>query len=110
METNLTGIQKLIEEKALARFNYDFDRDASSIISSKIFNKVTNSDFFKSRLNKDGSFSYTSSYFAFQRDKIIYEKCKEYWLPIYIEEESKMFLEDVERLKEEVDNLLNSKL
>lgn len=107
MAKELKDLQKLIEEKAEKRFNEDYFRDVAGIQNSNLFKHIKNPQMFKCK-RYSGSEEMQSAFWAFSQGYGFYERLKEYWLPIYISKEAEMFMEEVERIKADVDGLLNN--
>ena len=108
MAKKLKDLQKLIEEKAYKRLCDDFDSVTKPICGSRLFTGDELNKLFGIKKGEEAA-EFTSAYWAFMTDdnkSSYFSEIKRVWLPIYIDEESKRFLEDVERLKADVDNLM----
>jgi len=102
----IKDLQKLIEEKAKKRFDNDFNADVKLIRNSELFSRVSNCDTLFIDKTHNGEEITESAYCAFKQGAYYYKYLQEYWLPIYIERESKQLLADVEAMKEQFESVI----
>lgn len=100
MET-ITDLQTLIDEKAIYKLKSEIKKISEVIRANRLFR---NSQEFPQLGFKD---KYNTPFWIFKHDSDFMDAIYDYWLPIYKEEAAKEFIQTVQELKENVDNLLD---
>lgn len=95
MERN--DIQKIIITKAERRLNKDIIDYLKSFVGNKLFEAIGQKE-----VDDD-----TLKHFLWSQDDPAAEMIKKHFLPIYIEEESNLFFEKIEKMNNTFQDLLN---
>lgn len=102
---NITNIQDLVDKKAEIRLKKDLRDMRSAVLNIPVLCANTDSDFpdmeFKGKKTKP-------YWFFNEGDNSFYDALYEYWLPIYKSQEAHNFINEVERLNENVNELMNN--
>lgn len=99
--SNLTNIQQLINDKAEKKLNDDINAMIQAIRNIPVLTATET----PSPMITFGEHTHYPFYFfsGGQFRKALYD----YWLPIYQSREAKLFVDEVDRLKNDVQNLVN---
>lgn len=100
---SLPDIQQLINDRAEKRLKDDLEAMRKTIINMPILSP-TQSPF---PMLKFGESQHYAKWFFNDGVGTFYEAVYNYWLPIYKNREAQNFLADVERLKSDVNDLMN---
>lgn len=101
----IPDLQDLINIKAENRLDQDLKELCKLLKQSRLLS-VNDSDTIPNLIYKDKE---TKPYWLFQYNGKYMNAVKEYWLPIYQNEESQNFIKQVEQLNENIADLMNSK-
>lgn len=99
-------LQDLINEKAIQRLDKDLYEAMKLIRTNSILKRT--SDF--PQISMGEGLKKQHPYWFFETGSEYMNKVKEYLLPIYIEEETKMFMSKVDNLQGQIDELLNNQV
>lgn len=112
--SDVKTLQEAIEKKAIFRLNEDLSKIYKTIMALPLM-QSTDSDLPKIYTRKDSGtekgfvYSDTKPYWLFQPSSEYMKELYSYHLPKYIAEEVKNFVKEIDRLKDSVDELFNSK-
>lgn len=101
MAQQIKDLQKLIEERAAKRLREDIRKLSDVFCNQTLFKDLP--EVFKIK-TLDGKSTEIPQYFFYWSYPFM-KQLEDYWLPKYIEQESKELLEKVDSLREDIDNL-----
>ncbi len=103
---DLKDLQEIINQKALDRFNKDFNDVAATVRASRLFSDMQ----LKITAPNEENPKMMSFYWIFNNNEsnFIYNQLKDQYLADYISKESASFVNSVEAIRNDVDNLLDN--
>lgn len=113
MSKSIADLQKLIAERAEKKLDGEINTLSASIMSQPLLRSSHNMpELAYQGLASDGTDVWKSSsvldlFSQYSKGRYL-NKLKAYWLPIYIEREAKEFIEKVDSLQQDVENLLSN--
>lgn len=104
------NLQSLIDAKAEKRLNEELSKIDAFVKGNRLLQKTDSSLPFLVIQGSDGKVSESKGrapYWFFQSGSEYMNLIKEHFLPIFIQEETKIFMDNVERIRDDVDALLD---
>jgi hypothetical protein len=125
-KTTVDTLQATINKRAADRLDADLQAASKFIRENRLLSITSDNDHgmsapslsYEIRAEQDGQkakVNTTQPYYIFKYEKSCgtihsawyMDRLREYWLPIYIEEETQMFVQKVDQVKEDVNYLLD---
>lgn len=102
----MNTLQQLINKRAEHKLDGDIQELSKAIRSNKLIIDTTSGNYPTLQMkHSDGTFASRSISDIFYWSSYLMKDLREYWLPKYIEEETKLFLKEIEDTKARVEIL-----
>lgn len=101
----MSTIQKLIEERAAKRLDADLNAIHSFMYKNKFLQQEDESTKLYYPGSPEGTFQLTTMRSLLSSSGYWTRKARTIWLPIYIKQETELFLKEFDQLKERMDKL-----
>lgn len=98
------GLQELINQKAELRLKRDLGEISEMIRNNRLFSITDNPSI--PDLTYDGKEQ--KPFWIFQRSSKYMDEVKKYWLPIYQNEEAQNFIQKIDDINKDVNDLMNN--